>query len=137
GVRRLAVATPYDEPITLRLEAFLAEAGIEVTGVASFGLSGAIWRVPAEETVALIRAAAVNPCEAVFVACTNLMCYDLIAPMERELGVPVLTANQVTMWAAMDRMGTRARGPGQSLLAGRRRRRATPAELLGWDGHGR
>lgn len=137
GVRRLAVATPYDEAITLRLEAFLAEAGIEVTGVSSFGLSGQIWRVPYEETVALIRAAAVNSCDAVFVSCTNLMCYDLIAPMEAELGVPVITANQVTMWAAMARMGLKAKGPGQSLLGGRRRRKRTVSGLFGeMDGRG-
>jgi hypothetical protein len=30
--------------------------------------------------------------------CTNLATYDLITPLERELGKPVLTANQATMW---------------------------------------
>jgi maleate isomerase len=37
----------------------------------------------------------------VFLACTNLPTYDLIAPLERMLGKPVLTANQVTMWAVL------------------------------------
>jgi maleate isomerase len=53
----------------------------------------------------------------VFVSCTNLPTYDVIAPMEAELGIPVLTANQVTMWAALRRTGHRALGTGQRLLA--------------------
>jgi maleate isomerase len=54
------------------------------------------------------------PC---FVSCTNLATYDLIAPLERELGKPVLTANQVTMWAALRVAHKAAVGPGQRLLA--------------------
>lgn len=145
GARRVAVATPYDESVTFRLEAFLAEAGIEVSGTASLGRTGAIWQVGPEETAPLVRAAATTPCDAVFVSCTNLRTYDLIAPLERELGVPVLTANQVTMWAAAMLSGLRARGPGQRLLDGRRGRRRvtlsgighvpmTPGEALGGPG---
>ena len=51
-----------------------------------------------------------------FVSCTNLPTYDVIAPLERELGKPVLTANQVTMWAALRVAGAAAVGPGQRLL---------------------
>ncbi|WP_228254982.1 maleate cis-trans isomerase family protein [Ornithinimicrobium avium] len=127
GVRRVAVASPYEEQVTFRLELFLAQAGIEVCGTASLGLPGQIWRVRPEETAALVRAAATTPCDAVFVSCTNLRTYDLVAPLERELGVPVLTANQVTMWATALLAGLRARGPGQRLLDGRRgHRRAVP-----------
>lgn len=131
GVRRVALATPYDEAVTFRLESFLGEAGIEVGGVGSLGLDGAIWRVRPEETVELVRAAATTACDAVFVSCTNLRTYDLVAPLERELGVPVLTANQVTMWAAARHLGLHARGPGQRLLDARRgRRRVAPGREL-------
>lgn len=123
GAHRVAVATPYDETVTFRLEAFLAEAGIEVSGTASLGRTGGIWQVGLEETAALVRAAATTPCDAVFVSCTNLRTYDLVGPLERELGVPVLTANQVTMWALAALTGMRARGPGQRLLDARRGRR--------------
>lgn len=118
GVGSVAVATPYDEAITLRLEEYLAAAGVHVTGGASLGLSGQIWTVPYLETVDLVRRAAAAGGEAVFVSCTNLLCYDLIAPLEEELGVPVITANQVTMWAALSRVDMVARGHGQSLLTG-------------------
>jgi len=41
----------------------------------------------------------------------------VIAPLEVELGKPVLTANQVTMWSALNVLGRKAVGPGQQLLA--------------------
>ena len=63
---------------------------------------------------------AASGCEAVFVSCTNLPTYDVIAPLEAELGMPVLTANQVTMWAALRRVGP-----------GRRRTRPVPAAGAG------
>jgi maleate isomerase len=116
GITRLAVATPYDAAVTARLHDFLEETGVSVTGSAHLGLSGRIWTVPYATTAALIRDATASGCEAVFVSCTNLATYDIIAPLETELGIPVLTANQVTMWAGLRRVDLAAVGPGQSLL---------------------
>ncbi len=118
GARRIAVATPYDAAITDRLRVFLAEAGIEVLHSEHLGLAGRMWAVPYAATISLVRRAATAGCDAVFISCTNLPTYDVIAPLEGELGVPVLTANQVTMWAALRRAGVDAVAEGQSLLAG-------------------
>lgn len=122
GVSRVAVATPYEQPITELLEAFLAEAAVEVTSASFLGLTGRIWTVPYGTTMNLIREAADAECEAVFVSCTNLPTFDVIAPLEQELGVPVLTANQVTLWAALRRAGVNALGPGQRLLTSEQER---------------
>jgi maleate isomerase len=116
GVSLLAVATPYDAAVTARLHDFLEETGVRVTGSAHLGRSGRIWTVPYAVTAALVRDAAAAGGEAVFVSCTNLPTYDIVAPLEAELGIPVLTANQVTMWACLRRIGAAAVGPGQSLL---------------------
>lgn len=118
GIERLAVATPYDNAITDLLADYLEEVGVAVTGTAHLGLHGRIWRVPYARTVQLAReAVAAGPCDAVFLSCTNLPTYDLITPLERELGIPVLTANQVTVWGALQMAGLSAVGPGQRLLA--------------------
>jgi maleate isomerase len=74
--------------------------------------------VPYDETVRLVREADCSDAEAVFVSCTNLATYDVIAPLEAELGKPVLTANQVTMWAMLEAIGRRAVGPRQWLING-------------------
>jgi maleate isomerase len=116
GIHRVAVATPYVESLTSRLGEFLGEAGIDTVGGAQLGLSGEIWKVPYAVTAQLIRDADSPDAQAVFASCTNLPTYDLIAPLEAELGKPVLTANQVTLWAALRRAGSAAIGRGQRLL---------------------
>jgi maleate isomerase len=118
GVRRVATATPYDARVTERLTTFLREADVEVVSSAHLGLSSEIWTVPYDETIKLVRDADSAEAEAVFVSCTNLATYDVIAPLEAELGKPVITANQVTMWAMLEAIGRQAVGPHQWLIHG-------------------
>lgn len=117
GLTRIAAVTPYTEDLTDGLGAFLGEADVDVVATAGLGLTSEIWTVPYETTADLIRATDSPDAEAIFVSCTNLPTYDLIAPLERELGKPVLTANQVTMWSALTIAGRPAVGPGQRLLS--------------------
>lgn len=115
-MRQLAVATPYVAEVTERLGRFLAEAGIDVVSSVQLGLLGRIWATPYSATCDLVRHADRDDAEAVFVSCTNLPTYDAIAPLERTLGKPVLTAAQVTMWAAVRALGHPVRSNGQRLL---------------------
>lgn len=43
--------------------------------------------------------------EAIFFSCTNLRTFDVIEELEQKLDKPVLSANQVTMWAALKTAG--------------------------------
>lgn len=116
NMSRVAVATPYVPTLSHLLDAFLGEYDVAVTGHAALGLDQRIWEVPYAHTAELIRRADSTDAEAVVVSCTNLPSYDLIGRMEIELGKPVITANQATMWAALRRMGRRATGKGQALI---------------------
>ncbi|MDI9889027.1 decarboxylase [Streptomyces sp. HNM0645] len=116
GARRIAVVTPYTESVTRSLEDYLAEGGISVTGRAFLGLTRHIWRVPYRSVVDMARQAVVGAADALFISCTNLPTYDAIPQLEAELRMPVLSANQVTMWAALRRIGVYAVGPYQALL---------------------
>lgn len=116
GVASVAVATPYDSEVTTRLAAFLAEDGINVVGGSNLGMRHDISAVPYEVTAQLVRDADRDAAEAIIVSCTNLPTYDLICDLERELGKPVVTANQASMWAVLAVAGRRAHGPGQRLL---------------------
>jgi len=116
GVARVAAVTPYTEDLTQGLSSYLAEAGVEVISSAGLGLLSNIWTVPYATTTDLVRATDSPDAEAVFVSCTNLPTYDVIATLEADLGKPVLTANQVTMWSALNLAGRKAVGPGQRLL---------------------
>lgn len=117
GLRSLAVVTPYDQEVGERLRIFLAESDVEVTAIGNMGLTGRIWTVPYDVTADLVRRTVQPGADGVFISCTNLRTFDLIAPLEQEFGVPVLTANQVTMWAALAAAGSHARGQPQALVA--------------------
>ncbi|WP_112279868.1 maleate cis-trans isomerase family protein [Prauserella muralis] len=105
GVRRLAVITPYVDDVTARLLAYLAEFGVETCASFGLGLLGDIWKVSYADVLRAVRGIDPSGADALFVSCTNVPTYDLVAPLERHLGMPVLTANQVTMWAALRAAG--------------------------------
>ncbi|MFJ2603552.1 MULTISPECIES: decarboxylase [unclassified Streptomyces] len=116
NVHRVALVTPYTESVTSSLEAYVAEAGVTVTGRAFMGLTRHIWKVPYRDVADMARRAVQDtPTDALFISCTNLPTYDVIPQLEAELRMPVISANQVTMWAALRRLGTRAVGPYQAL----------------------
>lgn len=115
GVTRLSIATPYVEPVTRRLVSYLAEHGVRTMSSEGLGLLGNIWRVTYSEVVEIVRAADDPAADALFISCTNLPTYDVIEPLEQALGKPVLTANQVTMWAALRALGRQATGRGTLL----------------------
>jgi maleate isomerase len=101
GAERVAVATPYTRALTGKLVDFLEEAGFQVTSSQFLGISTNIAGVSRRTVGELVRDARDPSAEAVFVSCTALRTYGLVAELEQELGCPVLTSNQVSLWAAL------------------------------------
>jgi len=114
-LHRVSVLTPYDGDLTAALHEFLAELGVRTVSSDHLGLGGGIWKVSYRTIAERILAADHADAEAIFVSCTNLPTYDLIEPLEAALGKPVLTANQLTMWACLRRMNLPIVGPGKWL----------------------
>ena len=98
---RLAILSPYIEDVSRHLRAVLAEGGVETPVFGSFDEAE-------EQKVVRIDAASVHQgavqlarqgdVDAVFLSCTNLRTFAVIADLEREIGVPVLSSNQVLAW---------------------------------------
>jgi maleate isomerase len=117
GVRRIALATPYLDQVNELERMFLISHGLEVTAVEGLGLSGkTIREVPPEETIALVRRADTTAAEAVLISCTDLRALEVVDVLERELGKPVLTSNQVTLWGILRALGRPALVPGLGRL---------------------
>ncbi|GGV31881.1 hypothetical protein GCM10010277_15940 [Streptomyces longisporoflavus] len=116
GARRIALVTPYTWSVTQSLEQYLGESGVSVTGRAYLGLTRHIWKVPYKDVAEMARRAVLGGADALFISCTNLATYDVIPQLEAELRMPVISANQVTMWSALRRLGTHAVGPYQALI---------------------
>jgi maleate isomerase len=115
GLGRIAVLTPYIDSVTERLLSFLGEHGVEVVSSVGLGLLDHIWKVGYSEVVQAVTSVDAPEADGVFISCTNVPTYDIIGPLERWLGKPVLTANQVTMWSALHAIGSPMMGAGQLL----------------------
>lgn len=106
NVRRIAIGSPYDIELTQLLAHFLNEAGYEVVNGAFFGLDGNISQLDAKSVYRLAQEADCPEADAVFLSCTNLRTYEVIPRLERDLGKPVISSNQVSAWALMRAAGT-------------------------------
>ena len=105
GVRNVAVATPYDRPLTEKLVEFLAEAGVFVPSTSFLDLQGDISRVTPESVIELTMASDHDDAQAIFLSCTGLRSLEVVPELEARLDKPVLSANAVTMWAAARSFG--------------------------------
>ncbi|WP_169721003.1 maleate cis-trans isomerase family protein [Thermocrispum municipale] len=101
GYQRVALLTPYGPEITERLCKFLDEFEIGVTNSLYMGLRGRIWTLNYEQVADAARQIDTRGADALYIACTNVLTYDLIKPLQKELGLPVLSANQTTIAAAL------------------------------------
>lgn len=101
GGARVALASPYDTRLTHRLVDFLEEAGFAIPRVRHLGLTHDIRHVGKRTIADLVRASTHPDADAVFVSCTSLRTQGIVAGLEKEIGRPILTANQVTLWAAL------------------------------------
>ena len=105
GASCLAVATPHDRVLAEGLVSFLEAAGLSVPSVAYLALEQDIQEVSTATIRLVARRADTADSQALFLSCTNLPTLLLISQLEEELAKPVLAANQVTMWAALRRLG--------------------------------
>ncbi|MEU0576791.1 decarboxylase [Streptomyces griseoincarnatus] len=111
--RRVAVGATYPDDVAQLFADFLRAGGAEVTGVRSSGIVTAAevgtWGEP--ELFALARAADSPDAEALLLPDTALHTVAHIPALEKELGKPVLTANQVTVWECLRLADRRVNAP--------------------------
>lgn len=101
NIKRLAIATPYNAALTNLLQAYLEEGHVEVVSSHYLNRESGIARV-SYEAVRYLAAMVDRPnADAVFLSCTNLRTFDILEELELILGKPVLSGNQVMMWAAL------------------------------------
>jgi maleate cis-trans isomerase len=120
GAKRVALATPYLDAVNRIEQRFLEENGFDVVAVEGLGLSGkAIREVPPSTVAELVRRADRPDADAVFVSCTDFRALEVADELERALAKPVLTSNQVTLWAILNALGVppRIAGFGRLLAA--------------------
>jgi maleate isomerase len=87
------------------VKASLEHDGSEVIGIWGMGIDDnfQIAQVQPDEIVEFsISRISAKSADCVFISCTNLRAMEARAELQRKLGIPVLTSNQVAFNAAMD-----------------------------------
>lgn len=117
GVEQVAVAAPYPEEITRAECAFLVDNGFDIVACKALGRSGAEIRKTGGDAIRSLVASVNHPrAQAIFVSCTDLRAFELVGRMEKEVAKPVLTSNQVTLWAILRALSRKATRPGGHLI---------------------
>ncbi|MEU6390623.1 aspartate/glutamate racemase family protein [Streptomyces sp. NPDC046939] len=113
GARRVAVAATYPTDVADHFAAFLKASGADVVSVRGSGVITAaeVGTWGREEVLAMARAGDHPDAEAVLLPDTALHTAAYVPDLERELGKPVLTANQVTVWEALRLVNRRVNVP--------------------------
>lgn len=98
--RRLAVFTPYVEDLTNSIAASLAEGGCAPVKAVGMGIQANldIGRVTPEEIADFVeRQMEGCAADSAFLSCTNWRAIEAIEPLQRKLGIPIVTSNQAAI----------------------------------------
>jgi maleate cis-trans isomerase len=109
SIKRIALGAPWSATVNQSVTAFLQANGVEVLAQEALGIVRNLDIGFLDPQTAYDVGQRVNrpEADAVMLACGNWSTFDVIDRLERDLGKPVLTTNQVTLWHALKMMGTR------------------------------
>jgi maleate isomerase len=105
---RILLVTPYIDSVHQREIEYLTAAGFQIAGGGCMGIAtnAEMARIPPETIAGRVLAEALHvQADVCFISCTAIRSAGLIAPLERALGIPVITSNQVLAWFALRRLG--------------------------------
>ena len=107
GVKRLALGTPYPESISRQGKAYWEAAGFEIAGYHRLENVTDIYAENEERAYQLARQADVPEADAVLLSGTGLPTVAVLETLERDLGKPVVSSNQASLWQALRVAGVR------------------------------
>lgn len=118
GLTRVAVVASYPDDVAQHFVAFLRAGGIEVTWMGSHGIVTAkeVGLLDRTDVVAMVEAADTTQAEALLIPDTAMHSLAWLIDLERAAGIPVLTANQVTIWEGCSLVGEPPRLDGLGTL---------------------
>jgi len=111
--RRVALVTPYIDAVVEREVAFLQHYGYEVVQQVGLGLAEgkAMSSIEPGQWYRHAMGGVGSGADLVLLACTAIRVFDVIADLERDLAMPVITSNQAMLWHCLRGGGLQDRSP--------------------------
>jgi len=117
GIKRLVLVSPYVEQTNAHEVQYLAEAGYTVLHERGLGLESDLYAsVTPEEWKKVVKENARPEADGYFLSCTNTRMIEAIEDLENDLGKPVVSSNQATLWACLKKLGIKSSVPGLGRL---------------------
>ena len=118
GAKRIVIVSPYVDEIDHREVVFFEQAGFEVIGSDNFGINNTFeLAAPTAAEIKDLARGAWNPeADALLISCLNMRSHLVIDELEKELGKPVVTSTQATLWHLMRLGGANDTLPGYGKL---------------------
>jgi maleate isomerase len=106
-IKRVVLISPYVAATHQHEVEFLSQAGLNVVGGRALGLPGGdqYITVSPAEWLRIAQDDVSNDADGVFLSCTNIHSPEVIEPLERAIGRPVVTSNQAVLWYALRACG--------------------------------
>jgi maleate isomerase len=99
GVKKVAVAAPYEDWVNELEKNFFEGNGVKVLNIQGLGLRGLdVCEVHPETVYRFAKTQDRKEADALFLSCMGLRTLEVLSRLEHDLGKPVLSSNQVTLW---------------------------------------
>jgi maleate isomerase len=113
GLRKLAVATPYIDELNEKEVVYLNDYGFEVEIIRGLSIVknteiGACQPSVAYRLGRELLAEKANV-DGLFISCTNFRTVEILEPLSHDVGKPVISSNQASLWMAFKAVGVHGR----------------------------
>jgi maleate isomerase len=106
GAKKIAMATPYPDWVNQKEKEFFEGSGYQVVNVAGLGLTGFdVCELHPETFYSFARRQDRPDADLIFLSCMGLRTLEILPRLEQDLGKPVLSSNQVTLWELLKLAG--------------------------------
>ena len=106
GIKKLVLISPYVKQTNEHEVHYLTETGFTVLHELGLGLeSDGYSAVTPEEWIKIVKENTRPDADGYFLSCTNTRMIEAINDLEQDLGKPVISSNQATLWACLKKLG--------------------------------
>jgi maleate isomerase len=106
GATAVAIGTPYDATTTIFLGRYLERCSFVVRSLERETSPTGLETDMTRDQIRTLALRADRPdADVLFLSCAALATFDVIPELENQLGKPVITSSQATMWAALGAAG--------------------------------
>jgi maleate isomerase len=106
GIKKLVLISPYVKQTNEHEVQYLSEAGFTVLHELGLGLdSDGYSAVTPEEWIKIVKENTRPEADGYFLSCTNTRMIEAINDLEQDLGKPVVSSNQATLWNCLKKLG--------------------------------